>query len=106
LNRTKRFIALFATILGLAAMSALSSSPAIAATASPGAPAVAPFSVSPRDPNPGPPWVFSGYTFTSESACEATGRAFVNSGQYSDYTCRYQGGIYRLYLLPYILIGG
>jgi hypothetical protein len=103
-NRIKRSIALFATllatILGSATASALASSPASASTSSPGGPAGA--SVM-KDPHPGPPWVFSGYSFTSLGACEATGRAYVNSKKYEDYTCRYSGGVYRLYLLPWII---
>ncbi|GAA3944998.1 hypothetical protein Aau02nite_84000 [Amorphoplanes auranticolor] len=97
-NRTKRLIALVATLfvaaLGLSATSALVSSPAIAATASSSVTAPA------FDPFPRPPWVFSGHAFSSLSACEATGRAYVNTIAYSDYTCRYSGGVYRLYLLP------
>jgi hypothetical protein len=90
----------------LAATLAFASWPASAATASTGGTAVAP-PVAPAASNvafdpapPMPPWVFSGHAFTSQSACAATGRAYVNSGTYQDYTCRYQGGLYRLYLLP------
>jgi hypothetical protein len=105
-NRVKRSIALFATlfvtILGSVTASALASSPAIAATSSPDGSAGASVML---DPHPGPPWVFSGYTFSSLGACEATGRAYVNSNKYEAYTCRYEGGVYRLYLLPWIVCG-
>jgi len=89
----------------LGATLAFASLPAIAAAASPGAIAGASLgapaaSSGTLDPHPGPPWVFSGHAFTSESACEATGRAYVNSGLYTAWTCRYEGGVYRLYLIP------
>jgi hypothetical protein len=100
-NRAKRFIALFATlsvaVLGLAATSVLASSPAIAATASTGAAAAPDVAF---DPQPGPPYVYSGYRFGSESACIATGRAFMNSGSILGYTCRYVAGAWRLYVIP------
>jgi hypothetical protein len=87
-------------ILGIpvvAAALACAGSPAIAATASPGTHAI---SYAPLDPQPPYPWVFSGYGTQYASACDAVGRAYVNGGDYIDYTCRYQGGLYRLYLLP------
>lgn len=103
MNRTKRFIVLFATILGLATMSAFASSPSMAATALPAAPAapVVPLDGAP----PMPPWIYI-QAFSKLSPCQATGRAYVNTEGYQDYTCRYIGSVYRLYLLPYILIGG
>ncbi|MFI5492515.1 hypothetical protein [Actinoplanes sp. NPDC051859] len=52
------------------------------------------------DPQPGPPYVYSGYKFNSESACIATGRAFLNGGTIYDYTCRYVAGSWRLYVIP------
>jgi hypothetical protein len=89
----------------LAAALVLASSPAIATAstadtatmASSGVPAAPSVRL---DPTPGYPWVFYIRTFGSEGACSATGRAFVNSKQWSAYTCRYAGGRWRLYLYP------
>jgi hypothetical protein len=96
-NRTKRLVASFAIVLGIAVTSAFASSPAIAATASTSTTATASVAL---DPHPGPPWVYSGKAFSSQGACEAVGKAWVNSKQYKNWTCRYEGGLYRLYLLP------
>jgi hypothetical protein len=96
--------------LMVAATLVWASSPATAAAASSGAPAVA--SSSARavssvmlDPQPGPPYVYSGYRFSSESACRATGRAFLNGGSILGYTCRYVAGAWRLYVIPAITCG-
>lgn len=48
---------------------------------------------------PVPPWEYHG-GFGVLGACEATGRSWVNSGRYVDYTCRAIGSLWRLYLLP------
>jgi hypothetical protein len=89
----------------LAAALVCVSSPVIAEAAPSGATATASLSVPAvrLDPVPGPPWVFyiTG-TFNSESACKATGQAFVRGKQYTAYTCRFVGGKWRLYLLPAI----
>lgn len=73
---------------------------AAATAAPPSAPAAVDAISVARDPIPQPPWVFSGFRFDSESPCRATGRAYVLSGRYSAWTCRYSYGSYRLYLLP------
>lgn len=94
--KVNRVVRILSTSL-LAAGIACSGSSAIAATPSAVAPATF---VARNDPTPQPPWVFSGNRFDSDSGCRATGRAYVNSGNYTDYTCRWIGGAYRLYLLP------
>ena len=94
---TVLFATLFATVFGSVTTSIFGSSLATAATASPGDAAAASVML---DPHPGPPCVFSGYRFGSDGACSAAGRAWVNSGRYKDWTCRYEEGSYLLYLEP------
>lgn len=99
MSSTRNFNRIFRPVAtaALVAAFAFGSVPAGAAGASVGTP---PSAAPGLDPNPGPPWVFSGHAFTSETACRVTGRAYALTSSWEAWTCRYGLGMYRLYLLP------